>query len=277
MALWRDRSVYWSAGRWRPEVLLSLRNVDKVFGLPGSPGGVVQALQNLSLDVGEGEFVSVVGPSGCGKSTLIRLVSGLEKPSGGQIVFAGDEVRNPLPAMGMAFQQPTLLPWRTVLQNVLLPFELMGIGGREQTQKARDLLATVGLSEFEHRYPEQLSGGMQHRVAICRSLVTDPKILILDEPFAALDLLTREELAIELARICQLRKVTTLFVTHSITEAVFLSDRVVVMSPRPGQIVRILSIGVARPRTATFEEYPTMISNVKEIKDLIYSRRISTK
>ena len=254
-------------------MLLSLQNVDKIFGRPGTAGDVVQALQNVSLEVDEGEFVSIIGPSGCGKSTLIRLVSGLEKPSRGRIVFAGNEVLDPLPAMGMAFQQATLLPWRTVLQNVLLPFELMGAGGSKHTQKARDLLATVGLSEFEHHYPEQLSGGMQHRVAICRSLITDPKILILDEPFAALDLLTREELAIELARICQLRRVTTLFVTHSITEAVFLSDRVVVMSPRPGQITRILTIGVGRPREATIEEYPTMISAVKEIKDLIYSRR----
>ena len=254
-------------------MLLSLENVDKRFGRSGSGGGVVEALQNVTLNVDEGEFVSLVGPSGCGKSTLIRLASGLERPSGGRIVFDGAEVRDPLPAMGMAFQHPTLLPWRTVLQNVLLPFELMGRGDKSHKQKAHDLLSTVGLSEFEHLYPEQLSGGMQQRVAICRSLVTDPQILILDEPFAALDLLTREELTIELARICQQRRVTTLFVTHSITEAVFLSDRVVVMSPRPGRIVRILDVNLARPRDTDVEDNPIIMSTVKEIKDLIYARK----
>ena len=252
--------------------MIILDNISKHFGDANRKRGFVSALESVSLTVQQGEFVSIVGPSGCGKSTLIRLVSGLEKPTSGRIVFDGNEVKSPLPNMGMAFQHPTLLPWRTVLENVLIPFELMGTRKPIHLQRAKQIIKMVGLAGFENHYPEQLSGGMQQRVGICRALVTDPKVLILDEPFAALDLLTRDEMAVELSRISQEQVVTTLFVTHSITEAVFLSDRVVVMSPRPGRIIRVLDVQVPRPRHVSVEESPALIQLVKEIKDLIYHR-----
>jgi NitT/TauT family transport system ATP-binding protein len=253
-------------------MLIRIENVSKQFGRPNRRARVVSALENISLDVAQGEFVSVVGPSGCGKSTLIRLVSGLDMPTHGRVIFDGKDVTGPLPNMGMAFQHPTLLPWRTVFQNVMIPFELMGSSNPSDRERADAIIKMVGLDGFENHYPDQLSGGMQQRVGICRALVTDPKVLILDEPFAALDLLTRDEMAIELSRISQEQIVTTLFVTHSITEAVFLSDRVVVMSPRPGRIVRVLDVEVPRPRHVSIEESPVLISLVKEIKDLIYRR-----
>jgi NitT/TauT family transport system ATP-binding protein len=245
--------------------------VSKVFAATGH-GSSVQALLDVSLSVGEGEFISLVGPSGCGKSTLLRLVSGLDRPSAGAITFDGATVTAPLPAMGMTFQQPTLLPWRTVMQNVLLPFELMGIKPSERRDRANDLLQLVGLNGFEHRFPHELSGGMQQRVGICRSFVTDPTILVMDEPFAALDLLTRDEMAVELSQISQREAVTTVFVTHSINEAVFLSDRVVVMTPRPGRIAEVLKIDAPRPRAVSIEESPEMLEAVKTIKRLIYHR-----
>jgi NitT/TauT family transport system ATP-binding protein len=254
-------------------MLIRIESVWKQFGGANRRHAAVSALEDISLDVAQGEFVSIVGPSGCGKSTLIRLVSGLDMPTRGRIVFDGQDVTRPLPNMGMAFQHPTLLPWRNVFQNVMMPFELMGSSNPAHRERAREIINMVGLGGFENHYPEQLSGGMQQRVGICRSLVTDPKVLILDEPFAALDLLTRDEMAIELSRISQEQVVTTLFVTHSITEAVFLSDRVVVMSPRPGRIVRVLEVEVPRPRQVSVEESPALISLVKEIKNLIYHRR----
>jgi NitT/TauT family transport system ATP-binding protein len=251
-------------------MLIEIKNVSKTFGKRADDQ--VVALDDVSLNIAPGEFVSLVGPSGCGKSTLTRLVSGLDTPSGGQILFEGQSVTKPLPNMGMGFQHPTLLPWRSVLQNVVLPFELMGQSSAQSEERARSIIKMVGLAGFEDRYPDQLSGGMQQRVGICRALVTDPKVLILDEPFAALDLLTRDEMAVELSRISQQQRVTTLFVTHSVNEAVFLSDRVVVMSPRPGRIARILTVDVPRPRLVSVEESPALISLVKEIKDLIYHR-----
>jgi NitT/TauT family transport system ATP-binding protein len=251
-------------------MLIEIKSVSKTFGKRRDDQ--VVALDNVSLDIAPGEFVSLVGPSGCGKSTLTRLVSGLDMPSSGRILFEGQLVTKPIPNMGMGFQHPTLLPWRTVLENVVLPFELMGQSSQKSRERARSIIKMVGLAGFEDRYPDQLSGGMQQRVGICRALVTDPKILILDEPFAALDLLTRDEMAVELSRISQQQKVTTLFVTHSVNEAVFLSDRVVVMSPRPGRIARILTVDVPRPRLVSVEESPALISLVKEIKDLIYHR-----
>jgi NitT/TauT family transport system ATP-binding protein len=252
-------------------MLLEIKNVSKVYGATGH-GSSVQALLDVSLSVGEGEFISFVGPSGCGKSTLLRLVSGLDRPSAGEITFDGASVSAPLPAMGMTFQQPTLLPWRTVMQNVLLPFELMGIKPSERRDRANSLIQLVGLNGFEHRFPHELSGGMQQRVGICRSLVTDPKILVMDEPFAALDLLTRDEMAVELSRVSQREAVTTVFVTHSINEAVYLSDRVVVMTPRPGRVAQVLKIDAPRPRAVSIEESPLMLDAVKTIKGLIYHR-----
>jgi NitT/TauT family transport system ATP-binding protein len=245
--------------------------VSRVFKMPGDDP--VHALANVSLSVRKGEFVSLVGPSGCGKSTLLRLLSGLDLPDRGTIEFKGRRIDGPLSGIGMVFQQPTLLPWRTVLDNVLLPMELMGQSRTAYVERARDLINTVGLSGFENRIPDQLSGGMQQRVGICRALIHEPDVLLMDEPFAALDMLTRDEMAIELGRICALRPVTVVFVTHSITEAVLLSDRVVVMSPRPGRIREIIDIELPRPRTEETELSAAFRAYVHRIKAHIYDRR----
>jgi NitT/TauT family transport system ATP-binding protein len=245
--------------------------VSRVFKTAGAEP--VHALTNVSLSVRKAEFVSLVGPSGCGKSTLLRLLSGLDLPDRGTVEFKGRRIAGPLSGIGMVFQQPTLLPWRTVLDNVLLPMELMGQSRAAHIERAMDLLATVGLSGFESRVPDELSGGMQQRVGICRALIHEPEVLLMDEPFAALDLLTRDEMAVELGRICALRPVTVVFVTHSITEAVLLSDRVVVMSPRPGRIREIIDIDLPRPRNEDTELSAEFRSYVHRIKAHIYDRR----
>ncbi len=245
--------------------------VSRVFTAAGAEP--VHALANVSLSVRKAEFVSLVGPSGCGKSTLLRLLSGLDLPDRGSIEFKGRRIDGPFSGIGMVFQQPTLLPWRTVLDNVLLPMELMGQSRTAYVERAMDLLGTVGLSGFESRVPDELSGGMQQRVGICRALIHEPEVLLMDEPFAALDMLTRDEMAVELGRICALRPVTVVFVTHSITEAVLLSDRVVVMSPRPGRIREIIDIDLPRPRNEETELSAAFRSYVHRIKAHIYDRR----
>jgi NitT/TauT family transport system ATP-binding protein len=188
------------------------------------------------------------------------------------VIFDGNELAGPVPSMGMAFQQPTLLPWRTVLQNVLLPFELAGASAPDRIMRARNILEMTGLKGFEGHFPSQLSGGMQQRVGICRSLVMNPKVLFLDEPFAALDLLTRDEMAIELNALTRATAITTLFVTHSIHEAVLLSDRIFVMSPRPGRILSTFKVNEPHPRSRSIEDNDEMMQMVKEIKELIYSK-----
>jgi NitT/TauT family transport system ATP-binding protein len=239
---------------------------------PTQDGREVHALDAISLDIFTGEFISLVGPSGCGKSTLLRILSGLEIVDQGQVHRQGEMVAGPVSGIGMVFQQPTLLPWRNVLDNVLLPVELVGADRRAYMQQACNLLATVGLQDFAKSFPSELSGGMQQRVGICRALVREPKVLLMDEPFAALDLLTRDEMAIELLRICNLQPVTVVFVTHSITEAVLLSDRVVVMSPRPGRLQRLIDIDLPKPRTAQTEKSAQFSYYVQLIKSLIYGR-----
>jgi NitT/TauT family transport system ATP-binding protein len=211
--------------------------------------GTVEALRGIDLDVAEGEFVAVVGRSGCGKSTLLRLVAGLLPVSGGQITVAGEPVAKPRRDISMQFQRPALLPWRSVLDNVLLPVEVFGWKKAAHRQRAHDLLAMAGLDGFEKRLPHELSGGMQQRVALCRSLISRPSVMLMDEPFSALDALTREDLSVELQRVHMDSGATIVFVTHSIDEAVLLADRVVVLSPRPGRIRQILDITVPRPRT----------------------------
>jgi NitT/TauT family transport system ATP-binding protein len=240
-------------------------------------GDLVHAVADITLDVGENEFVTLVGPSGCGKSTLLKLVAGLVPVTRGAIHIRNEAVREPFPDVGFVFQQPVLLPWRSVLDNVLFSVEMLGLEPRQYRKPAGDLLELTGLGGFETKYPRELSGGMQQRVAICRALLPDPSLLLMDEPFGALDAMTREEMSLELLRIWEERRKTILFVTHSIPEAILLADRVVVMTPRPGRIARVLTVDLPRPRTMAMEFDPRFKAASDEVRDLIFSRRIPAR
>jgi NitT/TauT family transport system ATP-binding protein len=239
--------------------------VDRVGRIFSSGAKTVTALDSVSFAIQEGNFVSIVGPSGCGKSTLLKIICGLLPASSGQVAVNGGLVVSPLENVGMVFQAPVLLKWRSVLGNILLPVEFAKLDLPSHVEKARALIKLVGLQGFEEMYPHELSGGMQQRVSLCRALVTDPQLLLMDEPFGALDAMTRDELDMELLRIWEERKKTVLFVTHSIQEAVFLSDLVFVMSARPGRLLEAIIIDLPRPRTlemmstATFGEYTLRI------------------
>ena len=211
--------------------------------------GAVSVLQTLNLDVAEGEFIVLLGPSGCGKSTLLKILAGLFPPSGGEASLRGTAITGPRRDIGVVFQSPVLFPWRSVLQNVMLPAEVQRLGRAQHERTALDLLALVGLGGFEHRYPWELSGGMQQRVAIVRALIHDPAMLLMDEPFGALDAMTREQMNLELQRIWLERRKTVVFITHSIPEAVFLADRLLVMTPRPGRIAETVAVDMPRPRS----------------------------
>ena len=226
--------------------LIAVQNVSRIFA---SGAKTVHALDKVSFEIQAGDFVSLVGPSGCGKSTLLKIVSGLLPASSGGVAVAGKPVDGPLENIGMVFQSPVLLKWRPVLGNVLLPVEFAKLDLASHRERAHSLLKLVGLEGFEEMYPHQLSGGMQQRVSLCRALVMDPELLLMDEPFGALDAMTRDELDMELLRLWQERKKTVLFVTHSIQEAVFLSDHVIVMSARPGRLLEQIAIQLPRPRT----------------------------
>jgi len=224
---------------------ISGKGVSKVFRRGGTE---VHALDQLDIEVADGEFVAVLGPSGCGKSTLMRLVAGLVPATTGRIAIAGVPVHGPHTDLGIVFQAATLLDWRTVLGNVLLQIELRGLDPKAYEARAVALLQAVGLGDFTGAFPRELSGGMKQRAAIVRALVHDPKILLMDEPFGALDALTREQMRIDLEDLWLTSRKTVMFITHSIDEAVLLADRVVVMSPRPGRIERIIPIDLPRPR-----------------------------
>jgi len=226
--------------------VIRLDRVGKTFR--GRDGGGVEALRDVSLELTAGEFVAIVGASGCGKSTLLRLVAGLVPASAGAVHLDGTVVSGPRAETAMVFQAPTLLPWADVLRNVTFPLRLMRQADAGTEERARTLLATAGLAGFENRLPRELSGGMQQRVAICRALLQEPRVLLMDEPLGALDALTREEMSLELLRLWTARRMAVLFVTHSIPEAVLLADRVLVMSPRPGRIVDMVQVGLPRPR-----------------------------
>ena len=210
--------------------------------------GEVETLKPLDFDIKAGEFVSVVGPSGCGKSTLMKMVAGLLPISGGKLELSGKRVRGPQTDVGIVFQSALLLPWRRVLDNILLQAEIRGMPMEAARERAHALIEMAGLKGFEQKYPWQLSGGMQQRVAILRALLHDPSVLLMDEPFGALDAMTRERMNLELQRIWMTSKKTVLLITHSIPEAIFLSDRVFVMSERPGRIVEVYDIDLPRPR-----------------------------
>jgi NitT/TauT family transport system ATP-binding protein len=227
---------------------LDLQGIAKSFQT--RTGTSVQALAPLSATVAEGEFVTVIGPSGCGKTTLLRMVCGLESPSRGRAVVNGDLVRGPRRDIGVVFQQPELLEWRTVIENITLPAELAHRDRTRARQRAHELVEMSHLGGFEKAYPHELSGGMQQRVALARALMNEPRFLLLDEPFGALDALTRERMNLVLAAICSINQVTSLLITHSIEEAVFLSDRVIVLGQRPGKVREVVDVDLPRPRTA---------------------------
>lgn len=233
------------------------------------PNGRLAVLDKLTFQVAEGEFLCLVGPSGCGKTTLLRLVAGLERPTAGWIRLAGEEVDRPRRAVGIVFQEPTLMAWRTTVANVALPLEVDGFHKEEARQQARALLDLVGLSGFEKAYPAQLSGGMAQRVALARALVHDPRILLLDEPFGALDALTREHMGQELLRIWQARRKTVVMVTHSVPEAVFLADRVLVLGPRPASVVAQVTVDLPRPRTPDILETPSFSTLARRVREIL--------
>jgi NitT/TauT family transport system ATP-binding protein len=221
-----------------------------------TPSGHVEALRDISFTVRPGELLALVGPSGCGKSTLLRLVAGLRHASAGQVSVGGHPVTAPIPSVGMVFQAPVLLKWRSILDNVLLPAELSGLRPGPYRARGVELLSLTGLAGFADKLPRELSGGMQQRASLCRALLLDPPLLLMDEPFGALDAMTRDEMNLELLRVwgegrqeSGPERKTIVFVTHSIPEAVFLADRVVVMSRRPGRVARIVDIDLPRPRT----------------------------
>jgi NitT/TauT family transport system ATP-binding protein len=228
--------------------------IDDVSLIYRSKSSAVHALDRVSLQASKGEFVAVVGPSGCGKSTLIKLVSGLILPSEGVIRVNGQPVSGPTASVGIVFQNPLLMAWRSALQNVLLQIEIRDLPVENYGATAKELIELVGLEGFENAYPHQLSGGMQQRVGLCRALIHDPDLLLMDEPFGALDALTREQMNAELQRIWMERRKTVLFITHSISEAVYLADRILVMSSRPGRIVGEINVDLPRPRTVDSTE-----------------------
>lgn len=255
---------------------VELNDVSLTYG--GQAGTL--ALQGTSLSVVQGEFLAVVGPSGCGKSSLMKLVTGLHPPSAGAVRVGGEVVSGPVKIAGMAFQNPIMLPWRTTLDNVLLPLEIVEPHRRnfrrqrkENEAAAEALLATVGLAGFSQRYPWQLSGGMQQRASLCRALIHNPQLLMLDEPFAALDAFTREELWSVLQDLWLKRRFTVILVTHDLREAVYLADRVLVMSARPGRIVAERKIDLPRPRNLARTFDPEFVEIVHELRNHISAVR----
>jgi NitT/TauT family transport system ATP-binding protein len=258
----RDRAPAGLAGR----PVYELQGVSKTFARRN-----VHALDNIDLQLTEGSFAAVIGSSGCGKSTLLKIMAGLLPPSAGSVVLAGAPVTGPRRDIGMMFQQATLFPWRTTIENVVLPIEVRDgkSAARAKHDDARALLELVGLQGFEQVYPNELSGGMAQRAAICRMLITEPAVLLLDEPFSALDELSRDFMNMELQRICSERNATSFLVTHSIPEAVILSDVVHVMSPRPGRFVEAVAVDLPRPRTLDMITEPRFGALVQHIRGLL--------
>jgi NitT/TauT family transport system ATP-binding protein len=241
---------------------IEIRGVSKTYG---TKTGGVTALESFDLNLASGEFIAIVGPSGCGKSTLMRLVAGLIPMSSGEISVFGKVVTGPLYDCGIVFQQPILLEWRNVLDNVLFQIDMRGMNVEKYKPRALALLKQVGLSDFAEKRPYELSGGMKQRTAIARALVHEPPLLMMDEPFGALDALTREQMRLDLEQLWMATRKTVIFITHSIDEAVLLADRVVVMSPRPGRIERIIEVGMPRPRGFDGRKHPRF----HEINDAI--------
>jgi NitT/TauT family transport system ATP-binding protein len=247
-----------------PRPLIEVREIRKEFR--SRSGAFLEALTNTSLSVQPKQFICIVGPSGCGKSTLLRLIAGLESASSGAILIDDKPVRGPRRDIGLVFQSAVMLPWRTILKNVLVPAEVMKTSRAAARKRAHELLDLVGLEGFAERYPDDLSGGMRQRAAIARALMHDPNILLMDEPFGALDALTREAMNLELLRIWQTSMKTVVLVTHSIEEALLLSDKVAVFAPRPGYVREILDVPIARPRTAATRSDPVFIQLAEKLR-----------
>jgi NitT/TauT family transport system ATP-binding protein len=238
----------------------------------GRGAAAVVALRDISFRIADGEFVVVVGPSGCGKSTLLKILAGLLPPTEGRADLKGRPIAGPRRDIGVVFQSPVLFPWRTVLENTMLPADVQGLDRRAMRERAAGLLTLVGLSGFEGRYPRELSGGMQQRVGIVRALLHDPAILLMDEPFGALDAMTREAMNVELQRIWMQRRTTVLFITHSTAEAVFLADRVIVLTARPGRIGDEFAVDLPRPRTLEVMNTERFGHYVQRVRDALSAR-----
>jgi len=251
------------------QTVVSLSGVEKTFELPG--GSSMTAVSGIDMEIRKGEFVSLIGPSGCGKSTLLRLIGDLTQPSAGSVTINGKPAHQARldRDYGMVFQAPVLFDWRTVEENVRLPLELMGQGRESREARVREMLELVELTDFARHHPYQLSGGMQQRVAIARALTFSPSILLMDEPFGALDEMTRERMNSEVLRIWEQTGITVIFVTHSIPEAVFLSSRVVVMSARPGRVARVLEIDLPRPRGVETRESRGYFEKVTQVREAL--------
>jgi NitT/TauT family transport system ATP-binding protein len=245
-------------------VAIAVDRVEKTF----ARAGALTALTGVSLDIEPGEFFSILGPSGCGKSTLLRCIAGLETPTNGAIRVGGRAVQGPPERLGMVFQRDALLEWRTILDNLMLPIDFRRRRRGDVRPRAMDLLKLFGLAGFEQRYPSELSGGMRQRAAICRALIDDPVLLLMDEPFGALDALTRDQLNVDLQSMWRADPKTIVFVTHSIMEAVFLSDRIAVFTPRPGRIAEIVTIDLPRPRRLAVRGDPRFASYVGRIREM---------
>ncbi len=253
------------------EPYLRLQGLSKVYA---SRDGPVRALDRISVSERRGEFLSILGPSGCGKSTLLMIAAGLMPASSGVVTIDGQIVTEPRTDIGIVFQSPVLLEWRTALGNVMLQAEAKKLERQSAKRRARELLESVGLDGFADKYPHELSGGMRQRVSLCRALIHNPPQLLMDEPFGALDALTRDQLVLDLQNIWNERRMTVLFITHSVPEAVFLSDRIIVMTPRPGRIDRVIDIELPRPRTLAVRETPEFAEYSREILDLFLARGV---
>lgn len=245
---------------------VTLRNVNKTYG---TEPDAVEAVRSATFEVSYGDFLTILGPSGCGKSTLLLLIAGLIPISNGEILMEGEPITKPRRDLGMVFQSPVLMPWRSVLDNILFPIDVLKLKRTEYIPEAMKLIETTGLSGFQDKLPMELSGGMQQRVSICRALIHNPSLLLMDEPFSALDALTRDEMNIELLRIWEKYKKTVIFVTHSIREAIFLSDNVLVMSRRPSIIMDNFRIDFPRPRSIEIQEAKEFNEYVAELRNAI--------
>ena len=250
---------------------IQLEGVTKSFGRKDAP---IVALEKIDLQIGDGEFVAIVGPSGCGKSTMMRLIARLSAPSTGAISVFGDTSSAPPHDMGIVFQGHVLLPWRTILDNVLFPADMTGRRRGDLRPRALELLESVGLKDFANAYPHELSGGMKQRAAIARALLLQPKLLLMDEPFGALDALTREQMRIDLEALWLTHRMTVVFITHSIDEAVLLADRVIVMTPRPGRVEQILTVDLPRPRGLAARRETEFLEKSERITDIFLSRGV---